>query len=293
MADHLPDVISSPPEITTLEQVPGALKQVADYINDLPAALDGFSLKQVPEVTGAFQTAITKQLSELVLTSLNEAKEGTYSSPDFDQLLGGSEPHKSPELLQALGAIASAAEFVRSAYDEVDFSNTVDPDSHRANEAQSRFDKVMEMLKTNAPSLSLESGLENPEYASQEWFTQFLADHPELDELDDPHDIDGQRLRVYALVGSNKYKEAFEVIDEADGSSDNEKAMYKFELVCKKVAADPNLTIAEGYAAINIVDGWSDDRKARTKASVIIAKLSIVGDREKMAKDLELRFSNR
>ena len=60
MADHLPDVISSPPEITTLEQVPGALKQVADYINDLPAALDGFSLKQVPEVPGASQTALTK-----------------------------------------------------------------------------------------------------------------------------------------------------------------------------------------------------------------------------------------
>lgn len=167
--------------------------------------------------------------------------------------------------MQALGAIARVARFVQSAY-ELDFSNTVDPDSHRANEAQSRFDKVMEMLKTNAPSLSLESGLDSPEYASPEWFTKFIEDHPELN---DPHDIDGQILGVYALVGSNEYKKAFAEIDKIDELEYREKAWVKRDVIIE-IAATSTLTPNEAFAEIDEIDGLDDRNKAKAKKGVII-----------------------
>jgi hypothetical protein len=287
MTNHLPNVIL-PPKITTLEQVPGALEQVADYINAIPSTINSLSLDPAPEAASALQAAVVEQLSKHALTSLNEAKDGTYSPPDLEQPKGDSEPPKSPELLRALGAIASVAGFVQSAH-EVDFSNTVDPDRHRTNEAQSRFNKVMEMLETNAPSLSLESGLENPEYASTEWFTEFLADHPELDDL---HDIGAQILKVYALVGADEYKKAFAAIDEIEVLDDYDKAGAKMDAIVK-IASGSILTKDEAFAIIDKICGMADYRKARGKSDVVRAKLSIVGDREKMAKALELGFSNR
>jgi hypothetical protein len=58
------------------------------------------------------------------------------------------------------------------------------------------------------------------------------------------------------------------------------------------MTVDSDLTPDEAFAAIDKFDGLEDYIKARVKRDVAIAKLSIVGDKEKMAKALELGFSN-
>lgn len=60
MTDHLSDVISRSPEIetTTLEQVPEALKQVADYINSITETVESLSPYPVPEEANALQAKV-------------------------------------------------------------------------------------------------------------------------------------------------------------------------------------------------------------------------------------------
>ncbi|MCA9341584.1 hypothetical protein KC952_03560 [Candidatus Saccharibacteria bacterium] len=290
MTNHPPDVISRPPEITSLEQVPEALKEVADYINAIPSTVDSLLLNPAPEAASTLQAVVVKQLFEHALASLNEAKKGKYSPPDLEQPQKDSEPHKSPEFLRALGAIASVAGFVQSAH-ELDFTNTVDPDSHREAEVQSRYHEVMEILKTNTPSLSLESGLDSLEYASPEWFTKFIEDHPEQNDPH-PHDIDRQILKVYALAGSDKdnYNEVFAAIDGIKWLGHDEKPRRKADFVVNKA---PGLSIDDGYAAIDGIKRLGHDYKAWHKAKFVLNKLSMIGNKEKMAKALELGFSNK
>jgi len=55
----------------------------------------------------------------------------------------------------------------------------------------------------------------------------------------------------------------------------------------------PELSIDDGYAAIDGIDGLRYDDKARRKADFVLNKLSMIGNKEKMAKALELGFSNK
>ena len=178
-----------------------------------------------------------------------EVTDATEVEQSVEDAAGG----KHPALYQALVATAQLAMLVQEAY-ELEFKESVDPDARRKEEAQDRYDLVMEMLQRNLGETALsvylpEQAEKEPIYASPKWFKDFLESHPELSELDKSEKPGDAYYKIYAQSGAGNITETKELIDELPGS---ERYEFKKQLAIREATANPTIDVEKVMESVGV-----------------------------------------
>ena len=262
------------------------VKKIREYIDSVPeiggSTLPNSDTPEALDAVNGMQELAIQQISKELIGSLNLARDNEFGKAEqagqaevtdaikVEQSVEDTVGGKHPALYQALVATAQLAMLVQEAY-ELEFKESVDPDARRKEEAQDRYDLVMEMLQRNLGETALsvylpEQAEKEPIYASPKWFKDFLESHPELSELDKSEKPGDAYYKIYAQSGAGNITETKELIDELPGS---ERYEFKKQLAIREATANPTIDVEKVMESVGVVD---EDAKDDVRREVVIGR---------------------
>ena len=245
------------------------VKKIREYIDSVPeiggSTLPNSDTPEALDAVNGMQELAIQQISKELIGSLNLARDNEFGKAEqagqaevtdaikVEQSVEDTVGGKHPALYQALVATAQLAMLVQEAY-ELEFKDSVDPDALRKEEAQDRYDLVMEMLQRNLGETALSAYLpeqaeKEPIYASPKWFKDFLESHPELSELDKSEKPGDAYYKIYAQSGAGNITETKELIDELPGS---ERYEFKKQLAIREATANPTMDVEKVMESVGV-----------------------------------------